>query len=68
MYSLWVDDLATGRDRARDALDEALAEPLGPKAGKSQLARDDPEWGLTPDAVAAAEQADQYFPFEEESP
>jgi hypothetical protein len=70
IYSLWVDDLASGRDRAREALDEVLARPLDSKVAAEQerqaaLASNDPEWGLTPDAVEAAELADQFFAMEE---
>ena len=61
IYSLWVDDITTGRADARDALDMALAGPK-PTDPEMKLASNDPDWGLTPDAIAAQGEIDAYFP------
>lgn len=70
LYSLWLDDLVPlGETRAqvRERLDEALPRPLDPRRAAEQdaadaLASNDPEWGLTPDAVRASEEIDVLFP------
>lgn len=55
IYTLWLDDtvpLGETRGTARKELDEILAKPLHAEPD---------EWGLTPDAVQAGEQADAMF-------